>query len=194
LDCPRIRDCDFLFERLADLANPASPESDQSEFESWRALFDSKTEKLFAQRLVSIGLNEDQAKALFDRPPSESEIPAWYEVLEKASQYQPAEERFLSDFSFAPLWWPFVAYAKEQVFQPIENRSLLSPQATESLANQLLQDICKLAAEATYRVFAQQRAEGVSFDDFVRTTRASRYENLFESFPALARPVAILIS
>jgi hypothetical protein len=52
----------------------------------------------------------------------------------------------------------------------------------------------KLAAEATYRVFAQQRAAGVSCDDFVRTTRASRYENLFESFPALARAVAILIS
>jgi lantibiotic modifying enzyme len=52
----------------------------------------------------------------------------------------------------------------------------------------------KLAAEATYRVFAQQRAAGVSFDDFVRTTRASRYENLFQSFPALARAVAILIS
>jgi type 2 lantibiotic biosynthesis protein LanM len=189
-----IRNCDFLFERLADLANPASPKSDQSEFESWRELFDSGTEKLFAQRLASIGLAEDQAKGLFGRPGSGSKIPPWYELLEKASQYQPAEEIFLHNFPFAPLWWPFAAYAKEQVFQPLENRSLMSSKATESLANQLLQDICKLAAEATYRLFAKERAEGVSFEDFVRTTRSSRYENLFECFPALARAVAILVS
>jgi type 2 lantibiotic biosynthesis protein LanM len=189
-----VRNCDFLFEHLSDRVVPQPSGPVQTEFELWRGIFDSGGDRLFERRLRSLALTVDQATALVGQPNAGSQIPAWYELLQNAAQHQPAADSLANNFPFSPLWWPLVAYAKEQAFHSPENQSLLSPSASEALANHLLQDICKLAAEPTYRLFAKERAAGSSFQDFVRTTRTVEYENLFEPFPALARSVAILIS
>jgi type 2 lantibiotic biosynthesis protein LanM len=186
-----IGSCDFLFERLAEPAGSEPQDLDQTEFDSWRKIFES--DQLFERRLASLDLTEGQAKSLFRRPSPGSEIPPWSELLEKASKYDPGSENPPNNFPFSSLWWPFVAYAEEQVFQSPQNRSLLSSGASEALANQLLQDICKLAAEPTFRLYSEERTQGMSFQEFVRKTRVLKYENLFEPFPALARAVAILV-
>jgi type 2 lantibiotic biosynthesis protein LanM len=183
--------CDFLFERLAEPAVPESQNFDQAEFDSWRQIFQS--DQLFERRLASLDLTEDQAKSLFRRPAPGSEIPAWSALLEKASRYDPGTDPPPNIFPFSPLWWPFIAYAKEQVFHSPQTRSLLSSGASEALANQLLQDICKLAAEPTFRLYSEERTRGTPFQEFVGKTRALNYKNLFEPFPALARAIAILV-
>jgi type 2 lantibiotic biosynthesis protein LanM len=186
-----VASCDFLFERLAEPPVSESQSLDQTDFDSWRKIFDF--DQLFERRLASLDLTEDQAKVLLSRPAPNSGIPAWPELLEKASRYNPSAENPSDYYPFSPLWWPLVAYAKEQVFQSSPNHSLLSSGASEALANQLLQDICKLAAEPTFRLYSEERTRGMSFREFVSKTRALKYENLFEPFPALARAVAILI-
>jgi hypothetical protein len=183
--------CDFLFERLAEPAVPESQNFDQAEFESWRRIYES--DQLFERRLASLNLTEDQAKSLFRRPAPSSEIPPWSALLEKASRCDLGTENAPNNFPFSPLWWPFIAYAKEQVFHSPPTRSLLSSGASEAFANQLLQDICKLAAEPTFRLYSEERTRGTSFQEFVCKTRALNYENLFEPFPALARAIAILV-
>jgi type 2 lantibiotic biosynthesis protein LanM len=183
--------CDFLFERLAEPAVPESRNFDQTEFDSWRQIFES--DQLFVRRLASLDLTEDQAKSLFRRLAPGSEIPAWSALLEKASRYVPGTENPPNNFPFSPLWWPFIAYAKDQVFHSPQTRSLLSSGASEALANQLLQDICKLAAEPTFRLYSEERTRGTSFQEFVCKSRALNYQNLFEPFPALARAIAILV-
>jgi type 2 lantibiotic biosynthesis protein LanM len=186
-----IGSSDFLFERLTEPAVSESQDLDPTEFDSWRKIFDS--DQLFERRLASLDLTEDQAKSLFRRPAPGPEIPAWSDLLEKASKYVPSAKNPPNDFPFSPLWWPFVAYAEEQVFASLQNRSLLSTGASGALTNQLLQDICKLAAEPAFRLYSEERSQGMSFREFVRKTRALKYENLFEPFPALARAVAILV-
>jgi hypothetical protein len=189
-----IGSCDFLYERLADPVVPEPQESDQPEFELWRGVFDSGAERLFEWRLASLSLTEDQAKCAMGQNRAGSEIPGWHKLLEEAARYNPGTDGAPINFPFSPLWWPFVVYARDEAFRSPESRSLLSSGASEALANQLLQDICKLAAEPTYRIFAKESAGGSSFADFVRTTRTLRYGNIFESYPALARAVAMLVS
>ena len=189
-----IGSCDFLYERLAGPVVPEPQESDQPEFELWRGVFDSGAERLFEWRLASLSLTEDQAKCAMGQNRAGSEIPGWHKLLEEAARYNPGTDGAPINFPFSPLWWPFVVYARDEAFRSPESRSLLSSGASEALANQLLQDICKLAAEPTYRIFAKESAGGSSFADFVRTTRTLRYGNIFESYPALARAVAMLVS
>jgi type 2 lantibiotic biosynthesis protein LanM len=187
-----VRNCEFLFERLGEsgVLDPQEP----IEFERWRRIFDFGAESHFERRLRSLSLNVDQAKGVFGQHRAGSEIPAWCQLLQKAVEYEPPADAFPNNFPFSPLWWPIVAYAQEQAWQSPENRRLMSPGAYESLASQLLQDICKLAAEPSYRLFAQERAKGQSFQEFVRISHGLEYINIFEAFPALARSIAILVS
>ena len=179
-----------LFERLRSLG---SGDSDESEFASWREVFGLDGE-LFAKRLQSLNITEEQAKEAVSRRRSTKyeRTPAWYAVLRSALNYPAGALQ--ESLPFAALWWPAISYAQQQLLSVAEHNPRLTPAVLDPLARHLLKEVCSLAAEPTYQVFAQYRKVGGSFDEFIESTRSTEYMNLFGLFPALARAIAILLS
>ena len=184
-----IRSCDFLLEHLAVPVVSESQEADEADFELWRNLFDSGAEKLFERRLASLGLTEDQARCAV-RPTAEQDqrFLRGMNSSKRPPGTIPATDGSPNSFPFSPLWWPFVALRKRRGF-PVSGESLVTELRRIRSAGD--STCCRTSANSPLsrltELFAKERAGGSSFQDFVRTTRALEYRNLFESYPALAR-------
>jgi type 2 lantibiotic biosynthesis protein LanM len=159
----------------------------------WRGVFDSGTHRLFDARLASIGLSIEQARlrlgVLGRGPDRESK---WFDTFLEGFSY-PAYPAFVAlKLPFAPLWAPLASFAHDLVFRDAKARRLTSEQASRNLSQALLEDLCRIAAEAVYLLFEEQREKGQSFNEFVRLSLRSDGELIFDRFPALARCLGVV--
>jgi len=93
---------------------------------------------------------------------------------------------------FAPLWAPVASFAHDLVFRGGESSRLISADASRSLSQSLLEELCRVAAEPVYLLFEEERAKGQPFEEFVRLSLKSDGERIFDRFPALARCLGVV--
>ena len=159
----------------------------------WRAVFDSVTHRLFDARLASIDLSLEQARLRFGGSGHESDRESkWFDSFLEALSY-PASPAFIAlKLPFAPLWAPVASFAHDLVFRGGESSRLISEDASRSLSQSLLEELCRIAADPVYLLFEEERAKGRSFNDFVRLSLKSGGEQIFDRYPALARCLGVV--
>ena len=175
---------------------PAAPDPQQNPTDTtalldhWREVFDSAAHQLFDARLASIGLSLEGARLrLGHSPHPESK---WFETFLEAFSY-PAYPAFVAlNLPFAPLWAPLASFAHDLVFGDGESSRLISEDASRSLSQSLLEELCRVAAEPVYLLFEEGRAKGQAFEGFVRISLNSDGERIFDRFPALARCLLVV--
>jgi len=186
---------EFLFERLRNLSSSPKSDSDMSDFHAWREVF-APAQDLFAKRLQSLNITEEQATeaTLRQRDSGREGVSAWDTMLKIALNHPAGAIESPLNYPFATLWWPAAGYARHELFSEAERSTILAPGVLDPLVRHLLKEICSIAAEPTYQVFAEHRQRGGTFETFVQSVRSTGYANVFAPFPALARCIAILLS
>jgi type 2 lantibiotic biosynthesis protein LanM len=186
---------EFLFERLRNLGTPSQNVLDLSDFHAWRELF-APAQDLFAKRLESLNITEEQAKeaTLRQRSSGREGVFAWDRMLKTALNHPAGAIEGPVNYPFAILWLPAAAYVRGELLSHAEPSTKLAPGVLDPLVRHLLKEICSIAAEPTYQIFAEHRKAGGTFETFVQSVRSTGYANLFAPFPALARCITILLS
>jgi type 2 lantibiotic biosynthesis protein LanM len=182
-----------LKERLAAPDPQQNPADTTALLDRWRAVFDSATHRLFDARLASIDLSLEQARlclgGLGHGPDRQSKR---FDAFLEAFSY-PAYPAFIAlKLPFAALWAPVASFAHDLVFRGGESSRLISEDASRSLSQSLLEELCRVAAEPVYLLFEEERGKGQPFEEFVRLSLKSDGERIFDRFPALARCLLVV--
>ena len=182
-----------LQERLAAPDPQQNPADTTALLNRWRGVFDSATHRLFDARLASIDLSLEKARlrlgGLGHGPDREGK---WFDAFLAAFSY-PAYPAFIAlKRPFAPLWAPVASFAHDFVFRDGESSRLISADASRSLSQSLLEELCRVAAEPVYLLFEEERAKGQPFEEFVRLSLKTDGERIFDRFPALARCLGVV--
>ncbi len=175
-----------LQERLAAPDPQQNPADTTALLDRWRGVFDSATHQLFDARLASIDLSLEQVRlrlgGIWHGSDRQSK---WFDAFLEAFSY-PAYPAFITlKLPFAPLWAPVASFAHDLVFRDGESSRLISADASRSLSQSLLEELCRVAAEPVYLWFEEERAKGQPFEEFVRLSLKSDGERIFDRFPAL---------
>src|SRR5215469_7530552 len=159
----------------------------------WRGVFDSATQPLFDARLASIHLSLEQARLrLGGLEPGSNPQNKWFDVFLEAFSYSAHPAFTVLKLPFAPLWAPVASFAHDLVFRGRESSRLISENASRSLSQSLLEELCRVAAEPVYLLFEEERAKGQLFEEFVRLSLNSEGERIFDRFPALAHCLLVV--
>jgi type 2 lantibiotic biosynthesis protein LanM len=186
---------DYLHERTA--AGTPAPLSEGSEmdFIAWREILNVSGQQIFTRRLTSLGIDEDQARRLTRRAGDNDNhsAPIWRQLLRTAlSSKEPNLDLFDANQPFGRIWAPITGYAIKQL-SPYDAR-LVSPNALANLVCFLHSEISNLAAEPTYTIFDNFRAQGGTFEEFIDRQRRYSCEDILGSYPALTRCMTGLIA
>ena len=186
---------DYLHERTA--AGTADPLSECSEkdFIAWREILNVSGRQIFTRRLSSLGIDEKQARQLTRRAGANGNrsAPIWRQLLQTAlATKEPNEHWFDANQPFGRIWAPITGYAIKQL--SAYDTRLVSRNALANLVCFLHSEISNLAAEPTYKVFDNFRAQGGTFEEFIDRQRCYCCEDIFCSYPALPRSLSGLIA
>jgi type 2 lantibiotic biosynthesis protein LanM len=181
-----------LAELLAVPQAPGDLPADNSLFDRWREVFNSASDAPFLRRLASLGLSETAAcLRLQTTPERPHRIETQLAQIQEAFIF-PSNPVFSElAFPFVDIWSPLASFAHHQVFW---SPSLFSERARLCLSQELLGELCQIAAEPLYVLFDERRANGSTFQEFVSWILSSKAEPLFRRFPSLARCVIVVVN
>lgn len=205
----------YLFERLA--ARPrreAEPRADPRVLAAWRQAF-AADPAAFGRRLGWDGLDEASVLAALSAPPEEEEPAPWTAWLPRFLEQAAAcgseldARGALLDLSelspspappFVEIWVPFLRAARSALARTGGDAlARVSRRALAAFERRLLRELSLYGELALYERFQQflqlsPGGAGERYPVFVRALLGGGLASVFESYPVLARQLALLVS
>ena len=185
----------YLYERLDKLAVRSGSVTERDNYLSWRDAFQIGSTNIFAARLDSLQISDHQAQLVSDDSfwEEQEEISHWWQALADCPLSSGNDLDLDQTSPFAPLWWPLIFYARNELLEHSPAAEILLPSAQRDLLEALLKEICDLAAHPTYELFDQYRNSGGSFEQFIAEVRTAKFGPILKSYPALSRCLRQLV-
>lgn len=222
-----LRECWTLHERIEAARNhrfigKSTHKSDR--LEAWQRAVSPNHSDNFEKRLSWDGLTENQATWVLDPPSSEiPQSPEWWPYLlaireaarnSVSLSHDEALEACCSELPFVHAWRPVASWALATLRTSCSDLSIhlsLTDSAWISLAESLLERLCKSTDQALWELFSRRRTQGQmliahmdrfrqadgqisheAYDAFVTETISDGYALLLYNYPVLGRLLATI--